>query len=170
MLRSCVILEPQLIFGNISSKFTFKQAGAYAAKAFREAGMFSLRTIEALTESSALSSTGQLSCVKLVKLLEHLHIIAPIRDVGGTVTHYFMPCVLSHAVNSASTNDSDHCYIPPHLIAFRCGYCPKGVFSALTVNLISERNQRCLQCPHSQPYFRAQQWRNGDDVAHPRRP
>ena len=68
-----------------------------------------------------------------MKLVEHLNIITPIRDVGGTVT-YFMPCMLSHAVYSA---DFDHCYISPLLITFRCG---QRCLSALTVNLISKRN------------------------------
>ena len=142
-LSDLVILEPQLIYGNIteliSSTFIFKQAGPYAAKQFRKLGMFSLSTIESLTKTSAVS-TEHLTSLKLVKLLEHLHIIAPIRDAGGNVTRYFMPCVLSHAAISASTGDGDRCGIPPLLVTFQCGYCPKGVFSALTVHLISKLN------------------------------
>ena len=140
-LSDLVILNPQLIFGNIteliSSTFIFNHAGPYAAQQFREIGMFSLNTIESLTKTSAVS-TEHLSTVKLVKLLEHLHIIAPIRDASGNITRYFMPCVLSHATSSASTRD-ENCYeIPPLLVTFRCGYCPKGVFSALIVHLSSE--------------------------------
>ena len=84
-------------------------------------------------------SVENLTSLKLVKLLEHLHIIAPIRDAGGDVTHYFMPCVLSHAAIDTSTRDEE---IPPLLVTFRCGYCPKGVFSALIVNLISQHSDR----------------------------
>ena len=146
-LRDIVILEPRLIFGNIteliSSTFTFKKAGPCAAKEFREAGMFSLSTIEALTKTSAVS-TEHLTSLKLVKLLEHLHIIAPIRNAGGDVTQYFMPCVLSHAAIGASTRDEE---LPPLLVTFRCGYCPKGVFSALTVNLISKHHVTTADVP-----------------------
>jgi len=141
-LCDVVILDPQLIYGNIteliSSTFVFKQAGPYATKQFRQLGMFSLSTIEELTRTSAVSIEN-LTSLKLAKLLEHLHIIAPIRDAGGDITHYFMPCVLSHAAIDTSTRDEE---IPPLLVIFRCGYCPKGVFSALTVNLISQHNDR----------------------------
>jgi len=142
-LSDVIILDLQLIYGNIteliSSTFVFKQAGPYAAQQFKEIGMFSLSTIEELTRTSTVSA-DHLSSVKLVNLLEHLHIIAPIRDAGGDVTRYFMPCVLSHAAISAITT-GEECYgIPALLVTFRCGYCPKGVFSALIVNLISNHN------------------------------
>ena len=50
-----------------------------------------------------------------------------------------MPCVLSH---TAPTNieEKTSSKIPPLFITFRCGYCPKGVFSALIVHLMSKHN------------------------------
>ena len=102
-LRDIVILDPQLLFDKIteliSSTFTFDsvRVGAYDCEQFRKTGMFSLQTIEDLTAWSR----EYLSSAKLVKLLEHLHIIAPIRGKSGEVEKYFMPCVLSHAAPKA---------------------------------------------------------------------
>ena len=140
-LRDMVILDPQLLFDKIteliSSTFTFDSVpvGAYDCEQFRKTGMFSLQTIEDLTARSY----EYLSSAKLVKLLEHLHIIAPIRVKSGEAEKYFMPCVLSHA---APTNIEEKASskIPPLFITFRCGYCPKGVFSALIVHLMSKHN------------------------------
>ena len=139
-LRDVVILDPQLLFDRIteliSSTFTFKQVGPHDAHQFREIGIFPLHTIKELTAHSS----EHLSSAKLVKLLEHLHIIAPIRGKSGEVEKYFMPCVLSHAAAKASIRERASITIPPLFITFRCGYCPKGVFSALIVHLMSKHN------------------------------
>ena len=140
-LRDVVILDPQLLFDKIteliSSTFTFDSVpvGAYDCEQFRKTGMFSLQTIEDLTARSR----EYLSSTKLVKLLEHLHIIAPIRGKSGEVEKYFMPCVLSHAAPT-NVEEKGSSKIPPIFITFRCGYCPKGVFSALIVHLMSKHN------------------------------
>ena len=161
-LRDVVILDPQLLFDRIteliSGTFTFEQVGPHDACQFRETGIFPLSTIEDLTARSS----EYLSSAKLVKLLEYLHIIAPIRGKSGKVEKYFLPCVLSHASLKASSREKAsskvpplfRCFmpcvfshasptsikIPPLFIAFRCGYCPKGVFSALIVHLMSKHN------------------------------
>ena len=139
-LRDVVILDPQLLFDRIteliSSTFTFKQVGPHDAHQFREIGIFPLHTIKELTARSS----EHLSSANLVKLLEHLHIIAPIRGKSGEVEKYFMPCVLSHAAAKASIRERASIKIPPLFITFRCGYCPKGVFSALIVHLMSKHN------------------------------
>ena len=139
-LRNVVILDPQLLFDRIteliSRTFTFEQVGPHDARQFRETGVFPLHTIDDLTARSS----EHLSSAKLVKLLEHLHIIAPIRDASGKVAKYFMPCVLSHAAHKANIRGGASSKIPPLFITFRCGYCPKGVFSALIVHLMSKHN------------------------------
>ena len=141
-LRDVVILDPQLLFDKItqliSSTFTFDsvRVGGYDAEQFRKIGMFSLHTIENLTAQSS----EYLSSTKLVKLLEHLHIIAPIRGKSGEVEKYFMPCVLSHAAHKAKVQEKASSNVPTLFITFRCGYCPKGVFSALIVHLMSKHN------------------------------
>ena len=141
-LRDVVILDPQLLFDKIteliSSTFTFDPVlvGAYDDEQFRKTGMFSLRTIEDLTARSP----EHLNSKKLIKLLEHLHIIAPIQDTSGNIEKYFMPCVLRHAIPKASSQEEASSKVPPLFITFRCGYCPKGVFSALIVHLMSKHN------------------------------
>ena len=50
-----------------------------------------------------------------------------------------MSCVLSHAAHT-SVQEEASSKIPPLFITFRCGYCPKGVFSALIVHLMSKHN------------------------------
>ena len=139
-LRDVVILDPQLLFDRIteliSSTFTFKQVGPHDARQFREIGIFPLHTIKELTAHSS----EYLSSAKLVKLLEHLHIIAPIRGKSGEVEKYFMPCVLSNAAPKARIHEEASSKVPPLFITFRCGYCPKGVFSALIVHLMSKHN------------------------------
>ena len=139
-LRDVVILDPQLLFDRIteliSGTFTFEQVGPNDARQFRETGIFPLHTIEDLTARSS----EYLSIAKLVTLLEYLHIIAPIRGKSGEVEKYFLPCVLSHAAPKASIREEASSKIPPLFITFRCGYCPKGVFSALIVHLMSKYN------------------------------
>ena len=139
-LRDVVILDPQLLFDKIteliSNTFTFEQVGPHHAHQFREIGIFSLHKIEELS----VWSTEHLSSAKLVKLLEHLHIIAPIRGKSGEVEKYFLPCVLSHASPKTSVREEASSKVPPLFVTFRCGYCPKGVFSALIVHLMSKYN------------------------------
>ena len=139
-LRDVVILDPQLLFDRIteliSRTFTFEQVGPYDAHQFRETGIFPLDTIHDLTAQSS----EHLSSAKLVKLLEHLHIIAPIQGRSGEVEKYFMPCVLSHAAHKVNIQEGASSKIPTLFVSFRCGYCPKGVFSALIVHLMSKHN------------------------------
>ena len=139
-LHDVVILDPQLLFDRIteliSGTFTFEDVGPHDAHQFRETGIFPLRTIEDLTAQSS----EYLSSAKLVTLLEYLHIIAPIRGKSGEVEKYFLPCVLSHASPKACIREEASGKVPPLFITFRCGYCPKGVFSALTVHLMSKHN------------------------------
>ena len=139
-LWDVVILDPQLLFDKIteliSNTFTFKQVGPHEAHRFRETGIFPLHTIEDITARS----NEYLSSTKLITLLEYLHIIAPIRGKSGEVEKYFLPCVLSHASPKACIREEASSKVPPLFITFRCGYCPKGVFSALIVHLMSKHN------------------------------
>ena len=136
-LREIVIRDPQILFDKISNlisnTFTFDRAHPSTVETFQQKGIFSLQEIERLTAGSNDLLTTQ----KLLTLLEHLHIIAPIQDDSGRVVEYFMPCVLSHATPSptdAAVNRS----VPPLLVTFQCGYCPKGIFSALVAYLLSK--------------------------------
>ena len=138
-LREIVIRDPQILFDKISNlisnTFTFDTAHPSIVERFQQMGIFSLQEIERITATS----TDLLTTPKLLKLLEYLHIIAPIQDDSGVVVEYFMPCILSHATPSSTDTPVDKT-IPPLLVTFRCGYCPKGIFSALVAYLLSKEN------------------------------
>ena len=136
-LREIVIQDPQILFDKISNlisnTFIFESAHPSTVETFQQKGIFSRREIEKLTATS----NELLTTPRLLKLLEHLHIIAPIQDDSGKVVEYFMPCVLSHATPSSTDTPVDKT-IPPLLVTFQCGYCPKGIFSALVAYLLSK--------------------------------
>ena len=141
-LRGIVIREPQLLFDKITelitSTFVFED-DPFVEENFHQKGIFPRRVIEDIS-----SQCGDLlTCSKLVKLLEHLHIIAPIEDETGLVTQYFMPCILNQASPDSTT--VSHMTNPMEfLVTFRCGYCPKGMFAALVVYLLSKEGKSGL--------------------------
>ena len=142
-LRGIVIREPQLLFSKITelitSTFVFED-DPYVEETFQQKGIFPRRVIEDIS-----SQCGELlTFSKLVKLLEHLHIIAPIENEMGLVTHYFMPCVLDQANPAATDPSLASNPIEPLLVTFRCGYCPKGMFPALIVYLLSKHSNTTL--------------------------
>lgn len=137
-LQDVVILQPKVIFCNITEliakTFVFTKVGQHAKENFKKYGMFSSSDIEELVQ---LSSDHELLPVsKMVKLLEHLHILAPIWKEDGK--YYFLPCVLAHAPEAPSHEGK---FLASCLIlAFQCGYCPKGIFSGLIAYLLSQKD------------------------------
>ena len=111
-LREIVIRDPQILFDKISNlisnTFTFDRAHPSTVETFQQKGIFSLQEITRLTAGSNDLLTTQ----KLLTLLEHLHIIAPIQDDSGRVVEYFMPCVLSHATPSSTDAAVDRSIFP----------------------------------------------------------
>ena len=61
----------------------------------------------------------------LLRLLEHLHVVVPLDHES-----YFMPCAATHLEPSA-IGLPQPAAIPPLLITFKSGYCPKGLFGSL---------------------------------------
>ena len=141
-LREVVILDPQLLFDKITqlitSTFVF-ESDPYVEETFQQKGIFPSRVIEDIS----IQCGEPLTCAKLVKLLEHLHIVAPIKDETGCVTQYFMPCVLNQASphNPTVLHQTNPMEV---LVTFKCGYCPKGVFAALIVYLLSNEGKAGL--------------------------
>ena len=136
-VEDLVIIDLQLLFVSITklitSTFTFKSVGMQTHQRFKTTGQFPVGEVQRL-----LQDPTSIPLPKLVKLLQHLHIIAPVTDERGTVTHYFMPCVLkSYPVETLTRSTST---LPPLLVMFECGYCPVGVFCALMAHIISEHS------------------------------
>ena len=144
-LQDIVIVDPQILFTKITrlivNTFTVSNVTANVCDEFKSKGIFPRSVLERM--SSEDKDYQLLTIDRFVKLLEHLHIISRLhtKDIK-----YFMPCTLAHAQSTApdlthssaalSTNKQQ---IPPLLVTFRCGYCPKGLFSALVVYLLANK-------------------------------
>ena len=153
-LQQIVIQDPQVLFDRITDlvveTFTFDKTSPVVREDFKKKGIFPFSTFEKISTTSDHLLTPS----RLLKLLEHLHIIAPLDEEDGKKEQgkrrYFMPCILAHAQPAEATspfsrpiaavfrrsaeqrpNDSSL------LVGFRCGYCPKGLFAALVVYLLA---------------------------------
>ena len=140
-LKDVVIKEPQYIFDKVTElivdTFTFQGVGPYEYEEFTKKGIFPADSIKTLsTESDTL--TGE----KFGDLLEHLHIVAPIEE-DGKVVKYFAPAALSHAELPPNTKAEDD--IPPLQIVFESGFCPKGMFGALVVDLLKKSKESLFE-------------------------
>ena len=155
-LQKIVIQDPQVLFDRITDlvveTFTFNKASPVVRADFKKKGIFPFSTFEKISASSDHLLTPS----RLVKLLEHLHIIAPLEKEEGEEEEeeeekrYFMPCILAHAQPAEPTSLFERIYRAVFrqsaeqshnssslLVGFRCGYCPKGLFAALVVYLLA---------------------------------
>ena len=79
---------------------------------------------------------------RLLKLLQHLHVIAPIQESSEDVK-YFIPCILAHAaVVDPKPSVGSCCQVtpvseaPPLLAYFCCGYCRRDLSSCPVVSKV----------------------------------
>ena len=142
-LQGFVIKDPQYIFDVITdlivSTFTFEHADPFVHEQFTKKGIFPLDVFEKLA-----GSTEFLPPSKLITLLQHLNIIALLKKDGAS-PHYFMPCAFAHSEGSTSIESSSTSHIPTLLVAFKSGYCPKGLFGALVVYLLQNKMKSKLE-------------------------
>ena len=120
-LQEIVIQDPQVLFDRITNlvveTFTFDKTDPVVREDFKKKGIFPFSTFEKISASSDCLLTPS----RLVKLLEHLHIIAPLekeeeKEEGeegkeeekgereGEEKKYFMPCILAHAQPAEPTS------------------------------------------------------------------
>ena len=148
-LKDTVICDNQIIYDSatnlIVDTFKFQSMGKAASERFRKTGQFSLEDIRRAT---AGVSGDYIPLEKLVKLLEHLNIVALILqaalthtssgDLPPKVTH-FMPCVLPNGTRSELAlwwdTASKQISPAPLFIRYKCGFVPIGVFPAMIANL-----------------------------------
>lgn len=71
----------------------------------------------------------------LLKLLEQLKVVVPL----GNGEKYFMPCAITHLTETSSSNSRCSAIIPPLLIRFESGYCPKGLFGVLVACIVNKQ-------------------------------
>ena len=143
-LKDTVICDTQVVYDSttnlIVNTFKFGSVGMAASERFRETGQFSL---EDLRRATASVLGDYIPLLKLVKLLEHLNIIAPITpsltSSKSCEVFYFMPCVLQNATHKEldkwwKSNSSPHSPAPL-FIRYDCGFSLIGIFPAMIANL-----------------------------------
>ena len=135
-LNSLVILDPQVLFDRITdlivSTFIEEHAAAYEIEEFQSRGILSIATIQRLSQKS--NSKSQIPLDWLLKLLNYLRIAAHFKDHTGD--KYFFPSVVCHAPEQQTELPifNDH---SPLLIAFKTGFCPRGISGALIKYLMT---------------------------------
>ena len=173
-LKGTVICDTQIIYDSatylIVNTFRFGQVSITASERFRETGQFSLEDIKTVTSSV---SGDYIPLVKLVKLLEHLNIIAPViksNPKHSQVTSppsseiYFMPCVLQNATHEELdtwwARASNPLSPAPLFIRYKCGYAPIGVFPAMIASLTGGQSFKMIQKGIKKNFV---QFRHGSD-------
>ena len=138
-LREIVIRDPKILFDKVTElvvqTFTFqnpKLNSQYVCDQFVKKGFFNLSDFQSLSKQDDL-----LTAPRLINLLKHMHIIAPIQNIGEDIK-FFMPSILCHAevASHPRSQTSLTPAVPPLLVCFHCGYCPKGIFPALVGYLL----------------------------------
>lgn len=131
-IDSIVIIHPQFLFDKVTEliigTFTLENTDHDIQENFKCNGIFSLADLQDITDTDPLFSHNLFG-----KMLETLRIAAPFTENGDR--KYFLPCVLGHA-DHAQVKESNTS-VPILLVAFKCGYCPKGVPCALIKYLMT---------------------------------
>ena len=154
-LEDTVICDTQIIYDSVTNliinTFKFGSVSKWASERFRETGQFSLEDIRVATSKV---SGDYIPLNQLVKLLEHLNIIAPIVHNNShpfqtkpiQIT-YFMPCVLQNAsseeLNIYSSRSPN---LPASLmIRYKCGFVPLGIFPAIIAHLVGHSPLKLIE-------------------------
>ena len=121
--------------------FIFENTGKKAAESFKEKAQF---TMADLQHATAKSVDDLIPMEKIVVLLEHLKILAPLPFHGKESRQitYFMPCVLKNASPAELQEVRNSPDVAPLMFRYECGYMPLGVFSSLIIELVSQHCKR----------------------------
>ena len=160
-LNETVICNIQIVFDSVTNliinAFKFGRMGVAASERFKETGQFSLEDIR----RSLIDVSGDyIPLEQLVKLLEHLNIIASITQshpcsssqtssTKSSEVTYLMPCVLQNAtgeeLDTFQGHDSNPLLSASILIRYKCGFVPLGIFPAATANLIGHSSLTLIE-------------------------
>ena len=130
-LSQIVIRDPQYLFFRVNHlvEKTFITENTVSGKCIEdfEKGLFKREDYDKLTReySSREDSSSELNSEMLLKLLECINAVVPLDG-----TRYFMPCALTH-LEPTDIGFPQLAAIPPLLVIFKSGYCPKGLFGSL---------------------------------------
>ena len=143
-LNTLVVIDPQILFDTITKLIVETFIGDHAEvneiEEFQKRGIFSMEVMERISEKS--HSDAQLPFKWLLKLLNHLRIVAFFTDHKGDQKCFF-PSALCHAPEQQPV-ECTICPIkppPPLLLAFKSGFCPRGIPGALIKYLMTNEMQ-----------------------------
>ena len=127
-LSQIVVRNPQYLFSRVNHlvEKTFKTENTVCGKSIEdfEKGLFKREDYYEVTKTSPSS---EMTPSMLLKLLEHINAVVPLDHDGES---YFMPCAVTH-LEPTDIGFPQPAAIPPLLITFKSGYCPKGLFGSL---------------------------------------
>ena len=147
-LHDTVINDIQVVYDSVTNlivnTFKFGRVSKAASERFRETGQFCFGDIR---QATATATGDFIPLRKLVRLLEHLHIVAPVNSADITKTVYLMPCVLQNATDDKlkllhETTFSEP--VLPLMVRYICGFVPIGVFPALIANLVGQTSLKLI--------------------------
>ena len=121
----------------VEKTFTFEETRCIQRSQDFERGIFRTKDVEMLAKKH---NHSKLVPSMLLKLLEHLNVIVPLNDDKDD-KRYFMPCAIAHLIDANGIGQSQSAAIPPLLITFKSGYCPKGLFGALVACIVNKQVQ-----------------------------
>ena len=139
--KDVVIIDPQYLFNKVTElivdTFTFERSHISNVEDFKRKGIFLQSELKHDRNESGMKAS------QFGKLLEELRIVAPLTI--NKKLYYFLPCALAHADEVKGGNESQiSSPIPPLVILFQCGYCPKGLPGALISYLMTNEMKSCL--------------------------
>ena len=135
-LSQIVLRKPQHLFNRVNhlvEAFIFENTHSRRYTNEFKRGLFKRAVYEKQTKEF---DKCKLTPSMLLKLLEHLNVVVPL----CCGEKYFMPCAIAH-FDEATTLQSTT--IPPLLITFKSGYCPKGLFGALVACIANKQVADC---------------------------
>ena len=140
-LNRLVVIDPQILFDTVTKliveTFTSDHAKVNEIEEFQKRGILSMKVTERISKKR--NSDSQLPFKWLLNLLNHLRIAAFFTDRSGQQKCFF-PSVLCHAPMESKLYQSINFLTkipPPVLIAFKGGFCPRGIPSALIKYLMT---------------------------------
>ena len=140
-VKNIVVIHPQHLFDKVTElivdTFTFEKASKQQMDTFKNRGIFSLAEFQKINSRTGASIEPFL----FAKLLERLRIAAAFMLNGNVM--YFFPCALAHVNTSKLSRLKEiashliSASVPPLIVTFKRGYCPKGLAGALVSYLMA---------------------------------
>ena len=131
-VKNLVFVKPQHLFDEVTklivNTFTFENVSMSVVEEFKQRGIFSITEFKKIY----VEDNMDMKPIQFGKLLEKLRIAAPFAE-----DKYFFPCVLPHALKPIGDEADVVTPVPPLLVTFKCGFCPKGVAGSLIKYLLT---------------------------------